>query len=94
MALVDKVAPVRKEIPHEPGQWMEFRPLTYSESVLPVMEGLAAAISAWSYDEPVTVKTVDRLDLKTSNWAARQLIEFYEESSEGEASATSSTATT
>lgn len=35
---------------------------------------LAAGITAWSYDEPVTPETIDRLDLATAEWAGRQLL--------------------
>ena len=31
MAIVNKMEPQRKDIPHEPGEWMKFRPLSWQE---------------------------------------------------------------
>lgn len=66
----------RLDIPHEPGQWIEIQRLAWSE--LPMgsvrtdpsgyMLGLfAAAVTAWSYSEPVAT-SLEYLDDVTAGW--------------------------
>jgi len=70
----------RIDIPHEPGEWVEIRMLSWRqvESIRQAaaddeeMVGLTfeTGIVAWSYDEPVSVETIGRIDSVTAAWIA------------------------
>ncbi len=109
----------RLDIPHEPGEWMEFRMLSGKQldearevrtqkvaAMLRAMGGevlkavrdedesegqdpllafdvdtlLYHGIVGWSYDAPVTRATIDQLDARTREWAARVLATWHVES--------------
>lgn len=85
MALIDPKEVRHVEIPHEPGEWVELRPITsrifatvqregkgesYSEITLRL---LAGCIVAWSYDAPVTPENIDLLDPVTMNYLDEQM---------------------
>lgn len=83
MALINSSNTKRLDIPHEPGQWVEVRPLTAGDieglsvdgsQVKVSIEALAAIISAWSYDEPVSLENVRRLDLDTFTWLGAEAL--------------------
>lgn len=77
MALITASARVRRDIPHEAGQWIEFRPLPLGEAEsVNALGGLAggvrmlqACILAWSYPEECTPENIALLDLDTGTWA-------------------------
>lgn len=85
MALIDPKATRRFEIPHEPGAWVELRPLTArlvadiqrdvasqgQQAIL--LEVVRRTLVAWSYDVPVTLENIDRLDFTTFRWIEAQL---------------------
>ncbi len=80
MALVDPTKAIRLEVPHEPGQWVEVRPLMGADmESLDVEAGrikisfalLAEIVLAWSYDEPPSIDTIRRLDIDTILWLDR-----------------------
>lgn len=98
MGLVSKTAPTRFEIPHEPGQWVDLRPITYDQvekakANNDPMAALALAVMAWSYDAPVNEENVRDLDVQTANWLAERLAEVCGVD-QGEATAAVSTPTT
>lgn len=85
MALIDPKAVKRIEIPHEPGSWVEIRPITarmfanvqrdgkgesYSEITLRLLNG---CIAAWSYDAAVSPENIDNLDPVTMNFLDEQM---------------------
>lgn len=83
MALISSNDTKRLDIPHEPGQWVEVRPLTAGDiegltaegsQVKVSIEALAAIISGWSYAEPPTIENVRRLDLDTFTWLGTEAL--------------------
>jgi hypothetical protein len=83
VALINSSNTKRLDIPHEPGQWVEVRPLTAGDieglsvdgsGVKVSIEALAAIISAWSYEEPVSLENVRRLDLDTFTWLGTEAL--------------------
>lgn len=77
MALISFKDRHRLEIPHEPGQWVEVRPIAAGEielfevtngMVKVTLDLLAAVVTGWSYDEPVSLDAIKRLDLDTFVW--------------------------
>lgn len=80
MALVGKAAARRVAVPHEEGEWMAFRPLTWREAkeARGVAENdmadyiLLHSIEDWSYAEPVSQEAIDSLDVKTGLWALQE----------------------
>ena len=99
-------------VPHEPGEWMKFRALSWRDvqaareaqmaralsraTGLPpqaleflqnqaVQQGASAdqfdptvmlrsGIAEWSYGEPVSPETIDRLDGRTAEWAYGEIV--------------------
>ena len=45
---------------------------------------LVCGITAWSYDEKVSPKTIKQLDAETARWAAEQIFELSREKTENE----------
>lgn len=79
MALISKTPSKRFDIPKEPGEWVELLPMSARVTREAEEQGgasnfakgtiaLAQCIAAWSYDAPVTVETVDDLDVDTFTW--------------------------
>lgn len=76
MLLTDDRASERLAIPHEPGEWMEFRSLTRAEwKRIKDLDDTALtdaatqqALVAWSYPAPITPESIGQLDMLTSNW--------------------------
>jgi hypothetical protein len=80
MALVSRLAPQRIPIPHEPHEWVELRPLTAGQmlDLQPGADAMSAgelavhivlgALSAWSYDAPLTAESIRDLDADTFRW--------------------------
>lgn len=78
MALISSKDTKRLAILHEPGQWVEVRPLTAGDvdgldvatsgMIRIALEKLADVIIAWSYDEPPSLDAIKRLDLDTFLW--------------------------
>lgn len=95
MALVDTSARIRHEIPHEPGEWMEFKPLTIADARTEGANSfdvglrlLARSIAGWSYADECDEDNIMRLDIATANWAIECMREIsHISASEGEASA-------
>ena len=63
------------DLPHEPGEWVEIRPLSWRQvnAIRDIDDEneitcyvLSQAIVGWSYGEPVTPETLDRLDAETA----------------------------
>lgn len=87
MALITSKDYKRLEIPHEPGQWVDVRPLTFGDMDLFRMEGelvgvsrdlAAEVITSWSYGEwpaphDERVELIKSLDLDTSVWLIQAL---------------------
>lgn len=86
MALVSKDAVTRVDIPHEPGEWVEIRALTAGDfrsfelagdgtidlgSV--TLQGMAKAVSAWSYSEAPSLETMESLDMQTTLWLMNEI---------------------
>lgn len=70
MALVRKTL-IKLDIPHEPDQWVELElPLSGGnyENGISLSEIVSSAITAWSYDIPVTPANVAGQDPATYNW--------------------------
>lgn len=89
----------RLDIPHEPGQWIEIQRLAWSElpqrSVVSDVTGymvelFRAAITAWSYAEPVA-DNVAYLDDTTAGWLYQEIDKFIHqhEADQGNATAPS-----
>ena len=82
MALVDRSKVERRAIPHEPGEWMEFRQLSWEDwpdadkykGKAATKATLLVAIAAWSYKEPVSEATIGRLDAATMTWASKEAV--------------------
>lgn len=81
MALIDPTKHQRLEIPEEPGQWVEMRPVLVGDlRAVPVDASrvqhnviiLQRVIGAWSYAEPVNADSLDRLDADTYAWLVLQ----------------------
>jgi len=74
MALVTSQR-IRKEIPHESGEWIEFRPLKVAEAggLTADADGgvvmLTRCIVGWSYDAPCDAENIATLDIGTATWA-------------------------
>jgi len=79
MGLIDLQAVTRLPVPHEPDHWVDVRRMPGSEvRHLPeraaaagtdvVTMGLVQQLVAWSYDAPVAIASVDRLDTRTLLW--------------------------
>lgn len=85
MALISPQDVTRFPIPHEPGQWVELRPLTgrhfasiqrnaKEESPGEItLRLIAACLVAWSYDAEITPENIEALDYETFNWLDNQL---------------------
>lgn len=68
----------RYDVPHEPGEWIEIRPLKASDERLiqadyptPIDRELAllkAIIVGWSYDAPLEPEAVEDIDRDTLHW--------------------------
>lgn len=80
MALLDSRNSKRFDVPHEPGAWVELRPVTAGDVELLDVQGanirfsldlLARLITAWSYAEAPSTETVRLLDLDTYVWLSR-----------------------
>lgn len=77
MALIDPDEVIHLEIPHEPGQWVEFKPLcaddleamdARGERLGPINMVLQSLVG-WSYYDGVPkLADVKRLDIETLNW--------------------------
>lgn len=83
MALINSSNTKRLDIPHEPEQWIDVRPLTAGDmeglsvdgsQIKVSIEALAAIIQAWSYDEPVSLENVRRLDIDTFTWLGTEAL--------------------
>lgn len=81
MALIKDDTRVRLDIPHEPGEWIEIRPMRNSDlrtadltdrrtALFSLMDTL---IVAWSYPEPVTPENIAQLDVDTTRWLDEQI---------------------
>ena len=82
MALITSKDYKRLDIPHEPGQWVDVRPLTFGdldifgmdgETVVVTRDLVAEVVTGWSYGEwPATkderLELIRTLDLDTSVW--------------------------
>jgi hypothetical protein len=82
LALITSKDTKRLDIPHEPGQWVEVRPLTFGDLDIFGMDGetvrvsrdlASEVITGWSYSEwPVSrderLTLLKSLDLDTSMW--------------------------
>lgn len=69
--------------PHEPESWFEVRPLRTGDleqlgalgyEVKVTVEALASVITAWSYEEPVSLENVRLLDLETFIWLGKEAL--------------------
>ncbi|MCR4339641.1 MAG: hypothetical protein NUW01_07115 [Gemmatimonadaceae bacterium] len=82
MALVDKNKVHRRAIPHEEGEWMDFRAVPWedwpetTQGKQATKAMLVACIAAWSYTEPVTEQTVGLLDPGTMAWASAEIVKL------------------
>lgn len=90
MALVSRLAAKRVEIPHEPGQWMEFKPPSWGVVKALKEDGggeglLLAGITAWSYGPEVSEAMVADLDMRTLTWAVGEVMKLSGLAKEGEA---------
>lgn len=88
MALIDPKETRRVDIPHEPGEWVELRPITARDlanlqrAVIGVTltqaenttRILATCLTAWSYAFPITIENLERLDYQTHNWLDNELL--------------------
>ena len=105
--MVNEGVKVRREIPHEPGEWMEFRPLTVQMTIESArnradgdkldagLRSLVNGVVGWSYAEECVEANIRRLDIGTANWAMETVQEISHISAlRGEASAASSNGTT
>lgn len=80
MALINSQHIRREDIPHEPGEWVEIRPVTAGQisdlqkdsgeesSASIAIRTLAGCIVAWSYDAAVSVESLRELDYETFTW--------------------------
>lgn len=82
MALVDPNKTQRYDIPGEPGEWVELRPLTTRDFLQTTRAQqdpnadkdvisaafIMKAIKAWSYDAPIDEETILTLDPTTFFW--------------------------
>lgn len=87
MALIDPSKSVRVEIPHEPGEWAQLRPMTAADvaelqrsfgdesNAGWTLHALGRCLEAWSYDAVITEETLGRLDYVTFGWLSGQLLE-------------------
>lgn len=81
MALITDDTRVRLNIPHEPGQWIEIRPMRNSDlEKIDVSDRVAMTLAlfervilAWSYPEPVTPQTIRQLDIDTTRWLDEEI---------------------
>ncbi len=86
MALVSSLKPKRIPVPHEPGEWLEIRPISAGEfanlnsvGLNPRQFSLAVIeciIVGWSYDAEVSPETIADLDGATFDWLDNQLLEL------------------
>ena len=101
MGLVSKTTPERIVVPHEPGQWFEFRPPSYGQWLAAIKQDnnvgvLKSSITAWSYGGAVTDEAILDLDVKTTTWAVGVVMKLAggKDEAQGNASAPGSKATT
>ncbi len=85
MALINSQNTRRIDIPHEPGEWVEIRPVTAGQYADLQREGealtgaeialriLAGSLAAWSYGAAITPETLRSLDYETFTWLEREL---------------------
>lgn len=85
MAFVDPNKRDKRPVPHEPGQWVELRPLMaadYAQVQRNAMdksaaeisiELLALAITSWSYPREVTVESIGQQDIVTFQWMREEM---------------------
>lgn len=70
--LVDVTKRERIELPNEPGEWIELRPMssgdaanTSNDQYTSTLEVLVKVITAWSYTVPLTKENIYLLDMNT-----------------------------
>jgi hypothetical protein len=85
MALINSQHIRRVDIPHEPGEWVEIRPVTAGQYADLQRDGadltgaevalriLVGSLADWSYDAPITPETLRSLDYETFTWLEREL---------------------
>lgn len=81
MPLIKDETRVRLDIPHEPGEWIEIRPMRNGDLLHVELKDKVSAtvlmferlITGWSYEEPVTPENIRRLDIKTASWLDGEL---------------------
>lgn len=86
MALRSTTKPTHTEIPHEPGQWIEYRQLSADEleelqtgefsSLGYTIHALTKMLTSWSYDGPVNRENIGDLDAQTIRWLDSNLLEM------------------
>lgn len=100
MALIDPQQTVQIEIPHEPGEWVQFKPITIGDVIavqkkyggrgemsaaeINVLTMVECGIQEWSYQAPISEESVLRLDRITYNWLSTQLLNISGQRSEEE----------
>jgi hypothetical protein len=80
MAVIKKTTK-RIDHPSEPGEWAEIRvPVlagdladTRDDKVGMMLDLLGAAVTAWSYPEPVTKANIEALDIQTFQWLSTEV---------------------
>jgi hypothetical protein len=82
MALVTSQR-IRKDIPHEPGEWIEFRPLKVAEAggLTADADGgvvmLTRCIVGWSYDAPCDAENIATLDITLTAQELQEIDRWY-----------------
>lgn len=82
MALIEIGTTQRFEIPHEPGEWVDLRPLPWARfteitskpGVEKAIVLVRESIAAWSYDAEVTAENIDRIDVQTAKFIAEAVL--------------------
>jgi hypothetical protein len=85
LALINSQHVQHVDIPHEPGQWIEIRPVTAGQvadlqkdsvaesSAAVAIKTLVGCIVAWSYEAPVSIESLRELDYETFQWLETQI---------------------
>jgi hypothetical protein len=85
LALISVDQVKRLDVPHEPDQWIEVRPVTAGDlgmleagqsMVKLTLEAMSTLIKGWSYPEPATRESVNRLDVDTFIWLSKEIMTF------------------
>lgn len=85
MALIKDSQTKRLIPPHEPESWFDIRPLrggdldlleAQGSQVKVTKEALAQLIRAWSYDDEITLETVNELDMDTLIWLCQVALDI------------------